>query len=371
MTCDQAAEFISELFDGQLVPREAALHLDQCPACRQRLADYSRISVELRRYASAKANNVLPEISWKKNPQQARTFWDLGRQTMRIPRFAFALMLIVIAVLSTGLMLVRARDNQPWWFEMNVRFPPHGGTISSILDAKDFEAKPSQLDFVQPLGDSQLAWSVRLISSKDGAQQIGIRAREVRLGLEHDSSIEEAHAAPEQVDWYVPGKRVDIEVPGSESHLEITAELLSEAPTSDLSRQTFLPKSDELRLIWPVLLRAGKFVGGLNGATAEASGDGIACLYVPGQGLFLFSRESFDGASEAKVENSQVRFSLQDTSYLLLTGAPIASFNGQPRGTIWVRHVSNFKFRTSDGRDVPAVLSVAPDEVPKLASHIN
>lgn len=368
MTCDQASEFISELFDGQQVPREAALHLDQCPSCRQRLADYSRISVELRRYASAMPNKVPPEVSWETSRQQTRSFWDLGRQSVRMPRFAFALMLALIAVLSTGLVLVRARDNQPWWFEMDIRFPPNGHVISSISRAKDFETKA---DFVQRLADSQLAWTVRLIGSKDGAQQIGIRAREVRLGLDRDSAIEQAHAAPEQVDWYVPGKRVDVQVPGSESHVEVTAALLSEAPAHDPSRETFLPKSEELRLIWPALLRDGKFVGGLNGATAEALGDGVACLYIPSQGLFLFSRDSFDGASEANVENSQVRFTLQNSTYLLLTGAPIVSFGGEARGIVWVRRLPKFKLRTSDGRDATAVLSVGRDDVPRLASQVN
>jgi len=369
MTCDQTAGFISQLFDGEVIPREAAIHLDYCPTCRQQLADYSRMSVELRRYASAMPAVKPPKVSWEKNPQRSPNVWDLGRQTMRIPRLAFAVMLVVIAVLSTDLVLVRARGNQPWWFELDIRFPP-GGTISSVLSAKDFEGKAS-LDFVQPLAKSELVWTVRLIDSKDGAQEIGIRAKEVPLGIDQSSAIEQAHTAPEQVDWYVPGKSVRLQVLGSESHLPIAAEILSEAPEYDAMRQPFLPKRDDLRLIWPAMLRDGKFVGGLNGATAEASGDGLAALYIPGEGLFLFSRDNFEGATDAKLENSQLTFFLDGSSYLLFTGAPMANFDGQTIGTIWVRRLPDFKFRTSDRRDMPAVFSVAHDEVPKLASHVN
>lgn len=302
---------------------------------------------------------------------------------MRIPKFAFALMLVLIAVLSTGLVLVRARDNQPWWFEFDVQFPPRTATISSVLSAKDLqggvggtgirsadlERNASGLDFVQPLTKTQLAWTVRLIDSKDGAHQIGIRAREVPLGLDRKSAIEQAHGAPEQVEWYEPGKPVQIRVP--QSDLQITAQVLNQPPFMDL-KQSFLPKPEQLRLIWPALLRDGEFIGGLNGGTAEASGDGVDALYIPGHGLFLFSRERFEGSTEAKLENSQVTFSLASRSYVLFTGAPMASFSGQPRGTLWVRHLPRFTLRTSDGKVVtPAVMSVPAAEVQKLASGAN
>lgn len=383
MTCDQAAEFMSRLFDGDSIPREAAVHLEDCAACRQRLADYSRMSVELRRYACAMLDEGLPEVSWEKNRQRPRSLWSLWRQTMKIPRFAFALMLVLIAALSTGLVLVRARDNQPWWFELDVQFAPREATAPSVPSAKDLEGETgttgirsadlernaSGLDFVNSLAQSQLAWTVRLIDSKDGVQQIGIRACEVPLGVDRKSAIEQAHAAPEQVDWYEPGKSIQIRLPESEPHLRITAQVLNESPAFLYLKQSILPKPDQLRLVWPALLRNGKFIGGLNGGTAEASGDGVAALFIPRQGLFLFSREKFEGAAQATLENSQVTFSLDGQSYMLFTGAPMAVFNGDARGTIWVRHLPKFVFRTSDGGVTSAVLSIRASEVPKFAEQ--
>lgn len=373
MTCGQAAEFISELFDGELISREAALHLDQCPACRQRLADYSRISVELRRYASAMSTNSSPGIPWQKNRRRERGFWDSARQSMRIPRFAFALMLVAIAILSTGLVLVRARENQAWWFELNVGFPPHGAVISSILSAVNFKGEHS-LDFVQPLADSQLAWTARLIDSKDGAQEIGIRARQVALSLDQPAAIEEAHKAPEQVNWYVPGKPVQVQMPGSESHLAITAETLNQSPWHSTNLEKTLPPppvpQDFIGLNFPVLLRDGKLIaGGSVHAGAVASSDGIVALYEPGQGAFLFSRDPFEGAIQAKIDENHATFSLSGHSYLLITDVPMATFRGEPQGEIWVRHLPKYKFRTSEGKDVGAVFTVPRAQLPYLGNE--
>lgn len=367
MTCDKAAQFISALFDGELIPREAALHLDRCPACRQRLSDYSRMSAELRRLASAMPGDLLPNLSLEQNARPPRSFWNLGRQSMRIPRIAFALMLVAIAVLSTGLVLVRARDNQPWWFEMNVHFPPQGAVISSILSASNFKSKSPQLDFVQPLAHSQLAWSVRLIDSRDGAEQIGIRARELPLSLDQSSAIEQAHAAPEQVNWFVSGKPLHLQVPRSESGLEITAETFRESPWHyNLQQKPPLVKEGFLRLTFPELLCDGKLIAGGSRSGAETSGDGIIALYSPGQGAFLFSRERFEGATPAKVEENHVTFSVNGRSYLLLTESPTTDLNGAPKGSIWVRHLPKFRFRTSDGKNVGAVFTIPRAQLPYL-----
>lgn len=366
MNCDQVAAFISELFDGELIPRDAARHLDRCRACRQRLADYSLISAELKRFASALPEDPPPQVDWKAGHQRPRSFLNFGTQTMGIPRFAFALMLAAIVVLSTGLVLVRARNNPVWWLEMNVRFPPRGALISSIVSSTNFQPHRSQLDFVQPLTNSQLAWTVRLIESKDGAQKLGIRAREVPLSLDQPAAIEQAHSGHEQVNWYSPGSPIQIEVPGSAQHLTITTETLDKSPWAHytLAKQSPQVPQGFIGLNFPVLLRDGSLIGSdSTHAGAETSGDGIVALYIPGTGAFLFSREAFADSSPAAVDENHVTFSFERHSYLLLTSVPVASFNGAPEHTIWVRHLPKFKFRTSDGKNVAAVFTLTRSQL--------
>ncbi len=52
MICTEAAEFVSALCDGEIIPPTAAEHIGTCPACQARLRDYLNLGVELRRTAS-------------------------------------------------------------------------------------------------------------------------------------------------------------------------------------------------------------------------------------------------------------------------------------------------------------------------------
>jgi hypothetical protein len=109
MKCEDAAEFVSALFDGERIPREAAEHIGECEACGARLNAYSTLGTELRRVASLQEPTEVKAGSWEKLRRAQQSWWQKGRTTMRIPRFAFASMLGMILLLSGSLGLVRAR----------------------------------------------------------------------------------------------------------------------------------------------------------------------------------------------------------------------------------------------------------------------
>jgi len=48
-------------------------------------------------------------------------------------------------------------------------------------------------------------------------------------------------------------------------------------------------------------------------------------FYLPTEGWYVFATRTFDAAVEGDLRSNQVQFRLEDQSYLLLTGAPIAS----------------------------------------------
>jgi anti-sigma factor RsiW len=97
MNCVEVAECVSALFDGEPISREAAAHLSDCEECRVRLNDHAEMSAELRRVASGVAPQAIPEGRWMlAEPAAAANWLKKWRGTMRIPRFAFALMLLAI-----------------------------------------------------------------------------------------------------------------------------------------------------------------------------------------------------------------------------------------------------------------------------------
>src|SRR5580700_3793755 len=118
--------------------------------------------------------------------------------------------------------------------------------------------------------DGNLACVVRLVDSKEGAEEIGIRAQRVPSSLDSHSALEQVRNAPDKIDWHAPGQKVVVPAPGYES-FETTGQLLSEPPEHDVARETLLPKNGELRLSTPGLPSNGKLVTNMSGATTYAS----------------------------------------------------------------------------------------------------
>jgi predicted anti-sigma-YlaC factor YlaD len=115
MTCDEAAEFVLAWCDGERIPSEAAEHLGSCAACRERLGAYAAIGAEVRRVASLEEATPVQAGAWGRADRSPLSWWQKGRETMRIPRFTFVLMLVAIVLLTGGLALVRARAAAHGW----------------------------------------------------------------------------------------------------------------------------------------------------------------------------------------------------------------------------------------------------------------
>ena len=48
MTCEQAAEFVSALYDGERISLDVAAHIGVCTTCRASLREYAEMGAELR-----------------------------------------------------------------------------------------------------------------------------------------------------------------------------------------------------------------------------------------------------------------------------------------------------------------------------------
>ena len=105
-------------------------------------------------------------------------------------------------------------------------------------------------------------------------------------------------------------------------------------PVTAMYMETCLPEPGEFRLSSPALIRDNQLLVNMAGLMAVATEiDPATALYSPGLGRFVFSSVPFQGAIEGKLQLSQISFTLEDRSYLLLTGAPITRV-----GRVWVLH---------------------------------
>ena len=73
MICIEAAEFVSALCDGEIIPPAAAEHIGACTACQALLRDYLDLGAELRRTASLEQSAPVPARAWTRpsNPLTA------------------------------------------------------------------------------------------------------------------------------------------------------------------------------------------------------------------------------------------------------------------------------------------------------------
>ncbi len=109
MICNEAAEYASALCDGETIPPDAAEHIGRCELCQARIHDYVAMGVELRRVASLEAAAKVPARAEMIPPNKLAKWWQKGWGTMRIPRLAFAALLMGIITLGSALAVVKVR----------------------------------------------------------------------------------------------------------------------------------------------------------------------------------------------------------------------------------------------------------------------
>jgi exosortase D (VPLPA-CTERM-specific) len=78
MKCEEAAEFVSALCDGESIPPVAAEHVGACESCRARLKEYGEIGAELRRVASLDSPSEARARTWETRQRTTSSWWEKG-----------------------------------------------------------------------------------------------------------------------------------------------------------------------------------------------------------------------------------------------------------------------------------------------------
>jgi hypothetical protein len=335
--CAEATQFVSALCDGEMIPVAAAAHIGECAACGGRLKEYVEMGSELRRIASLQALTETKAPVWGQDRRVRPNWWLKGWETMRIPRFAFALLLAAVVVLGSSLAIVKVGAHTEGPVLMLTAKTASGHTIRCALSLVD--KKAASCGSVQVVaGRGGEAFEFRVISKQGDRIELGLRAKFL-TGVGSLSS-EETERLPEATYWFQPGEKLEAKMEESEP-MSVTGELVDHMPTSLAvgGDEQLDPNPNEVRFVVPVLVRGKDVVYDFDGMTvmSDEKDHGLE-LYVPHDGRYLVSLAPLEGGVEGQIHDSRVTFELSGQSYQFLTGAPVA------RGErIWILHLPDGK----------------------------
>ncbi len=345
MKCEQAAELVSAVCDGELIPPEAAEHIGECRECHALLNEYVRIGAELRRVASLEMSQAVAAGVWEKKGWRFSEIWQKGWETMRISKLVFATLVLATLALGSGLVMTKVRA-QSAGSVVALTITPNGGEAGrcavSIRDPKFHRC--AAVEMVKP---GFVEYEVQVLGDEGGRVQLGVRAGFVpRPGPESFTfSAAEFADDPQQKFWFEPGERLQAEVPGF-GLLTITGEFMDHIPTTlSLSENNQLePRANELRIVSPLLLCDKRIVFDLQSMTILADHDGEAVLvYEPGLGRYIFSLTPLRGAVKGIVDESRISYEVDGHKYQLLTGAPVTRADH-----VWVLRQPQYKLSQDD-----------------------
>jgi len=340
MICDDAAEYISALCDGETIPPPAAQHIGACPVCQARLSDYLTMGVELRRAASlGLAEAVTPRV-WAKPQNRVATWCQKGWGPVRIPRLAFAGLIAGVLVLASALAVNRVRaQNTGKVVLLNVagpNLPPSDCPIST--EDKDKDQAPY---WSWKIGARPVALKIRLLARDGGRVRLAIRTRVYHPGEDMSAFTRDADpVARLQEVWFEPGESLKVDVP-EVGTLTLKGEWLDHVPIGGLLD----PGPSELRLGSPLLLKDKKVVGDLSsnigGYYSQDTPDWAMAFYIPGEGRFYLAELPMKGAIEAHVAFSRISFEEGGHSWELVNGVPVCRADH-----VWILHQPDFKMKT-------------------------
>jgi hypothetical protein len=333
MICDDAAEYISALCDGETIPATAAQHIGTCPDCQARLGDYLAMGVELRRAASFGLADAVPPRVWAKPQNRLATWWQKGWGTMRIPRVAFAGLIAGILVLASALAVNRARAQNTGTVVLLTTAGPNGPLADCVLSTQDKNQYPCV--WYGKVGSRFLAYRVFLVSRDGGRVRLEISTTTYTPGA--NPGFPESQAGANKYIWFEPGEPLKFNVP-QVGTLTLEGEWMDHMPILG----TLAPIPNEIRLGRPLLLKDNVVVGDLSrnigGIYGSDDPGSVFGFYISGEGRFLLSQLPMKGAVEAQVVQGRISFDEGGHSWKLLSGVPVCRADH-----IWVLHQPDFK----------------------------
>lgn len=335
MKCDEAAEYVSALCDGEVVPRDAAEHMCSCPTCQERLREYSEMGMELRLMASTTEHVVVAPRVWRRPENPLSTLWQKGWGMMRIPRFAFAALWAVIAVLSLTLAVGKVRAHDDGTVVLLKIAWPKGSPVECPLSTLD--KNDAGCGGMAEFNGQGVGYQIDLIGRKGNTVELEVRTQIYDL-KSFNHSTGELQSLPAKQVILEPGQEFALDFDGAGA-VAVSSEWIDHVPTSiGGSKAKIDPGPNELRVTSPLLLSNKQVIGDMDGGTAwvDKSSEGVV-IYFPGHGRFILSIAPLKSAIQARVALNRISFEDEGHSYVLVTGSPVT------RGKqVWVLHEQAF-----------------------------
>jgi hypothetical protein len=224
MKCEEVVEFVSAICDGQTIPRDAAEHLGQCRSCHTLLSEYAELGAELRCIASLESIRETKANSWEQTPRSAGSWWRKGWGTVKIPRFAFALLLVAVIALASTMVIGSVRAHTRGRVLMLTAKPAEGHTLPCTLSVTG----GGSCRFVQMEGtaDGRGVYKFRIIADEGKQIVLGIRSARIDRQVSND----DIDQLPEATYPFKPGETLHIEVPGA-GDMAVNGELWDHYPS--------------------------------------------------------------------------------------------------------------------------------------------
>lgn len=339
MECLEAQPFVSVLYDGERVPEEAAEHISGCVSCRRQLHDYAAIGAELR-LAESRPADRLPMPAWLAATAPRRRFLAARALTARVtvPWFAVGLAASVILALSIGINLIRAQTPALWFqFRLYPADMPGPESFPPQVVKSGYREPLAWLWITPSTGASpSISHAGSIISVEDiqtGRIRLAVRARRydedpLPQVVERDIGNLKGHEYT-----YVPGQTLQIPIEGGGTLL-LSGQVFDQQPKLAWG-YPLEPGANQMVLTHFALIRDKEVLASPGGASVMITENGRgACLYLPGQGLFTFALQPFEGAVKGQASWSEARFTIDGHDFYLLAGSPITG--GEQPHDIWV-----------------------------------
>jgi hypothetical protein len=342
VTCTEAAAFVSALFDGEIIPPDAARHIGACEACKLLLRDYAEMGAELRRVASIETAQPAPSLQLEPKARQPQSFWRKGRETMKIPKFAFALLLFAVITLASSLTVIGVGAHSSGnVLVLNVELSGRDHPFTGVFDTT--RSGPQPWTVIGRMNQKLAGFQFELLARSGDRVQLGFRSKANPFPADGHGRMgpAEVRSQPQSQYWFEPGKTLTIDMQDVGT-LVVTGEWMDHTPVfyhnPNLMGETMDPDAEELRLVLPLLLRNNQVIADMSDtARATAPGDAIQ-VYIPPQGRYLLSLEPMKGAVEASVHLNRITFELNGQENAFVSGAPVARAH-----TVWVLYEPDFK----------------------------
>lgn len=323
----EAVQFVSDVFDAQSAPAEAARHIQDCSICRERLHDYQEMRIELRLSASADEVEGEGQPLTLPSPTPRSKWAQLWRTRISIPRPAFALGLALIAALSIGLGYVHAQGREIFHFQVSSPQAKGANWGANLLVG-------NKAGYGMPGAKGDARALFQLLDIRAGVARLAVRARRFDTGPSVEEEKRALQEVPAREYEYTPGETLEVPVSGWGT-LSLKGEVLDRPERFPWENPSIEPWANQIVLKAPVLLKGTKLVfqNAEYGASATGSNPMVS-FYAPGEGRFVFRLQPFEGAVAGTADFGQVRFDLDGEKYLVACATPVTG-GPQPR-QVWV-----------------------------------